>query len=516
MGVFAVLAAPMVAAQDDEDDYGDDGADEYGEDYGAYGEDGEDEEEHVVVLSVANFEEKVLKTKFALVEFYAPWCGHCKSLKPEYAAAATEIFEYDPSITIGKVDATVHEELAAEYGVEGYPTLKWFSNGVPTDYDGGRDSASISAWVQKKTGPPSVPAQTVAELAKLTKNNDVVVLGLFSEFKGAEYDSFYAVASDDKLSSVQFVHTTSTEVAAAQGLKGVPGAVVVRTFDGGNVVYDGELTEQEAFMKMVHKAKLPLIIPFSQENAEKIFDSGINNQVLVFGSTDDLEDGLKIARDVSAEFSGKVIFVSVNTDEKDTEEVLTFFGLEMKEGIQVMGFSVENEEGLKYLFTEHQFTKEALVKFTTALEAHELTPHYKSEPIPAKNTLPVTVVVGNTFEEIVLDEKKDVLLEVYAPWCGHCKQLAPVYKKLGKRFSAIDSVVIAKIDGSVNEHPALSSLIEAFPTILFYPAGVAEPIPLVEDRSLAGMTKFIKQHAVIPYELKKKDAAKDDDPKDEL
>ena len=64
---------------------------------------------------------------------------------------------------------------------------------------------------------------------------------------------------------------------------------------------------------------------------------------------------------------------------------------------------------------------------------------------------------------------------MYAPWCGHCKKLAPIYSKLAKRFASIDSVVIAKMDGTENEHKKVEA--KGFPTILFYPAGEdKEPI----------------------------------------
>jgi hypothetical protein len=43
--------------------------------------------------------------------------------------------------------------------------------------------------------------------------------------------------------------------------------------------------------------------------------------------------------------------------------------------------------------------------------------------------------------------------------CGHCKQLAPIYKKLGKRFKDVDSVVVAKMDGTANEHPEVRSVV---------------------------------------------------------
>jgi protein disulfide-isomerase-like protein len=94
------------------------------------------DEKDVVVLGGKDFADFVAANPYVLAEFYAPWCGHCQSLAPEYARAATALTE--SGVVLAKVDATQHAELAQEHGVEGYPTLFFFADGEKRQYSGGR------------------------------------------------------------------------------------------------------------------------------------------------------------------------------------------------------------------------------------------------------------------------------------------------------------------------------------------------------------------------------------------
>jgi len=123
----------------------------------------------------------------------------------------------------------------------------------------------------------------------------------------------------------------------------------------------------------------------------------------------------------------------------------------------------------------------------------KLSATVKTQEPPADNSGPVKVVVGKTFDSIVLDDSKDVLVEFYAPWCGHCKSLAPKYEELGKMFLSEPSIVIAKVDSTENDTPAA---IKGFPTLIFYPAGnKAKPITYSGERNEDAMAKFIRENA---------------------
>lgn len=107
----------------------------------------------VRTLTTGDFDKHATGKAGALVKFYAPWCGHCKTLAPIFEDLG-KVYAGDTDVVIAKVDATEENDLGTKYEVKGFPTLKWFPPGSsePEDYNSGRDLASLIEFINEKTG----------------------------------------------------------------------------------------------------------------------------------------------------------------------------------------------------------------------------------------------------------------------------------------------------------------------------------------------------------------------------
>jgi len=99
---------------------------------------------------------------------------------------------------------------------------------------------------------------------------------------------------------------------------------------------------------------------------------------------------------------------------------------------------------------------------------------------------------------LVLDNDKDVLVEFYAPWCGHCKQLAPKYEAAAKRLSVNKNIVIAKVDATANEVHGVQ--IKSYPTLKYYPGNKkSAPVDFEGAREEEGIITWLKEHTTHPW-----------------
>merc|ERR1711998_66543 len=165
----------------------------------------------------------------------------------------------------------------------------------------------------------------------------------------------------------------------------------------------------------------------------------------------------------------------------------------------------------KNFIYEGDMTATALLDYVADIDSGKIQPNLKSEAVPESNDEPVKVIVGKNLEEECFHAEKDVLLEIYAPWCGHCKKLEPEYLKVGKKVKKEgfeDILTIAKMDGTQNDSPVDSLTYSGFPTIYYVKAGEKEPMKYDGARDAKGIWKWIKKNHSKADIIKDKIAAK--------
>lgn len=440
------------------------------------------EEEDVMVVTTDNWDEAVSDDSIVLVEFYAPWCGHCQSLAPEYAKAAKQLKESKSEIKLGKVDATIETKLAEKYGIQGFPTLKFFKKGKAIEYNGGRTDSEIVSWLNKKTGPPAKHIETAEEVKTFLAPRDVAIVGFFADKESELAKNFLAVA--DGIDDLEFA-IAPLAAGADEGIT-ADKIVVFKKFDDLKVEYSGE----GDLATFVRSESVALVTEFSDETAPKIFGGEIKNHLLAFVSkkAENFKELIDKFTASAKAFKGKVLFIYIDTEVADNERILEFFGLKKEDAPTLRLINLDGDM-TKYVPETTGIETADVNVFVQAFLDGKLKPFLMSAEIPEdwdKNA--VKVLVGKNFAEVALSKDKDVFVEFYAPWCGHCKQLTPIWEKLGEAFADKPDIVIAKMDSTANEVEEVK--VQSFPTLKWFPKD-GSVVDYNGGRTLEDLKKFV-------------------------
>ncbi|XP_076751589.1 disulfide-isomerase A3 [Xylocopa sonorina] len=451
------------------------------------------EEKDVLELTDETFSHELERLENTLVMFYAPWCGHCKRLKPEYAKAAEMLLGNDPSITLAKVDCTDSgKDTCNKYSVSGYPTLKIFSKGdFVSDYNGPREAAGIAKYMKAQVGPASKELTGEDCLKAFLDSDEIGVVGFFEKEDSPLATSFHAVSKKLK-DKVRFAHTTAKSLLEKEGHKNTiilyRPKILQNKFESNTVKYDESKGDIQEFINKNYfgiagvrtrdnegEFKNPLVVAYYTVDYTKN-PKGTNywrNRII------------KVAKDFP-----KLNFAISSKD--DFQHELNDFGIDFVKGDKPV-ILARNANGQKFVMKD-EFSVDTFEAFLKDMEAGTLEPYLKSEPIPEDNSGSVKVAVARNFDEVVINNDKDTLIEFYAPWCGHCKKLAPVYDELGEKL-ANEDVAIVKMDATANDVPVPYE-VRGFPTLYWAPKDSKNnPVKYEGGRQLEDFIKYIAKHA---------------------
>eukprot|EP00933_Yihiella_yeosuensis_P033170 TRINITY_DN26888_c0_g1_i2.p1 TRINITY_DN26888_c0_g1~~TRINITY_DN26888_c0_g1_i2.p1 ORF type:complete len:543 (+),score=133.17 TRINITY_DN26888_c0_g1_i2:50-1678(+) len=471
-------------------------------------------------LTAKNFDASLREHSISFIEFYAPWCGHCQKLTPEWERTAELSKNLD--VLVGKVDAIQEKTLAQEHGVSSFPTLKLFrkNSKVSKIYNGARTAQSMVEWLKvwEKAELLQRPKLETG-LAKSLVGGDkhFAIIGLLSgknekdeQLKPILEGASFVLNPQHPAGEVPVMEVLADdkfliELGAPTDLK-TPCVVALRDFAFEEKVlvhqFGSESFEKEfdSTMKWLTASRVPAFIP-ARSSTQQFFLEDIdphNGLVIYFGSDQKLRQEM---HELAVQFGKTEKRLKwVHGDDEPSNDDRSEFAVSLAKNValvpdefpEVVVWEFGETEDEDKVFRLSQQTDSSMSKsgVKTFVE------RWQNKTLEEVKD-PVVSVTTNDFDKIVLNSKKDVLVKFYAPWCGQCKAIAPVYRTLGTHYMNDGNVVIAKMDATLHKHP--SAEITQYPTLKFYPKGKKiAPLDMgfKPNREKLDFVKFIEDNRV--------------------
>lgn len=224
----------------------------------------------VIELDESNFDSAISSFDYILVDFYAPWCGHCKRLAPQLDEAAPILAKLKEPIVIAKVDADKYSRLASKQEIDAFPTLKIFMHGIPTEYYGPRKAELLVRYLKKFVAPDVSILNSDAEVSDFVENagtffplfigfglDESVISNLALKYKKK---AWFAVAKD-----------FSEDAMVLYDFDKVPALVSVQPSYNERSIFYGPFDE-EFLEEFIKQNFLPLSVPINQDTLKLLKD----------------------------------------------------------------------------------------------------------------------------------------------------------------------------------------------------------------------------------------------------
>ncbi|KAJ6696834.1 hypothetical protein OIU85_003211 [Salix viminalis] len=259
----------------------------------------------VLELDDSNFDSTISTYDYVFVDFYAPWCGHCKRLAPELDVAAPILAELKKPIVIAKVNADKYTRLARKHEVDGFPTLKIYMHGVPTDYYGPRKAELLVRFLRKFVAPD------------VTILNSDFAIREFVEEAGTHFPIFIGFGLNETvMSNLAIKYKKKAWFSVASDFS----EDVMVHYD-----FDKIPTLRKFLEEFITQNLLPLAVPINQETL-KVLKDDHRKIVLTILEDDSEEKSQKLIKTVKAAASANRDLVFGYVGVKQWEEFTETFG----------------------------------------------------------------------------------------------------------------------------------------------------------------------------------------------
>ncbi|KAH8480289.1 hypothetical protein H0E87_030520 [Populus deltoides] len=303
----------------------------------------------VLELDESNFDSTISTYDYVFVDFYAPWCGHCKRLAPELDVAAPILAELKKPIVIAKVNADKYTRLARKHEVDGFPTLKIYMHGVPTDYYGPRKAELLVRFLRKFVAPDVTILNSDSAIREFFEEagthfpifigfglNETVMSNLAIKYKKK---AWFSVASD-----------FSDDVMVQYNFDKIPALVSIHPSYNDHTVFYGPF-EEEFMEEFITQNSLPLAVPINSETL-KVLKDDQRKIVLTILEDDSEEKSQNLIKILKAAASANRDLVFGFVGVKQWEEFTETFGANKETKLPKMIVWDGDEEYLSVIGSE--------------------------------------------------------------------------------------------------------------------------------------------------------------------
>ncbi|CAA2998834.1 disulfide isomerase-like 5-2 [Olea europaea subsp. europaea] len=223
----------------------------------------------VLELDESNFDASISTFDYIFVDFYAPWCGHCKRLAPELDKAAPVLAGLKKPIIVAKVNADKYKCLACKHEIDGYPTLKIFVHGVSTEYYGPRPADLLVRFLTKFVAP---------DVAILDSDS---AISEFVEAAGTHFPIFIGFGLNESMISnlaVKYKKKAWFSVAkefsdnmTSYDFDKVPALIATHPAHNEQSIFYGPF-EDKFLEDYIKQSLLPLVLPINEDSLRSLKD----------------------------------------------------------------------------------------------------------------------------------------------------------------------------------------------------------------------------------------------------
>lgn len=374
------------------------------------------------------------------------------------------------------------------------------------------------------------PSESYSSLKQLTTSEDIksflaeeeyepTIIGYFDESTNSADKSIYEEVAKSFASNYRFAISTSKELLEELKYDGCvvivykPSKLVSDKYEKAKSRYPSKTLKRESLEKFIAEKSLSLV-SYRSSASENRFETIKSAQLTLFAEVDVIKSFKSFQyyanrlRKIAQDYKNKIVFEIAKTSEFTS--YVTDFGLELSKRNDV-GVGIRHKQ-MFYKMTE-EYSPENIKSFCDSFLAGKLVgvekeptpsaPSHSDEEEEEDSSTPSAVVTltDKNFQSEVTDSDKDAMVEFYAPWCGHCKQLKPLYSKLANKLKDVSSVTIGAMDATTSTVPK-GYEVQGYPTLFFVPAGDKKnPIPYNGERTVDAMVSFIQEKATNKFTL---------------